>query len=319
MLKFDELRERIYDADRIVITAHTSPDGDAIGSSLGLYGLLKKIKDDVLVVFKEYPQDDLSFLPWFSNLVIDPYFEVRENDLIIVLDCGNTERINLNIDVKIFKNNIVNIDHHKSNENYGILNWVDDSKAAVGEMIYELANELKITIDEKVGECLYTSILTDTGGFKYSNTSKNTHLIAGELIQTGISFTEIYERIFDFKSYKQIKLYSKAIESIRLYHNESLCIMEISMDDIAELDAQNEDLGDLINLGMKISSVEVALMLKEKGNLIKGSLRSKKKIDVCELARVFDGGGHIRAAGFSSELSGEEIKKIIIEKLKGRL
>ncbi|WBW94836.1 DHH family phosphoesterase [Oceanirhabdus sp. W0125-5] len=310
-------REIILNADKVVITGHTSLDGDSIGSSLGLYGILKKIKNEVHVVYKEVPPKEFSFLPYFSNIKVTEEDIIDENDILIVLDCGNVERINLNINVDKFRNNIINIDHHKSNEEYGVINWVDSSRAAVGEMIFELAQLLGLEIDENISSCLYTSLLTDTGSFKYSNTTERTHEIAGKLISTGINFTEIHDKIYENKSLKQIKLYATVIESMEMHYNNKLCIMEIKQSDIEKLEAENEDLGDLINLGTKIDTVEAVMLIKSNSEYKKVSLRSKNYIDVCKVAGLFGGGGHIRAAGFRSDLSTEEIKEKIINYLKG--
>jgi len=311
-------KDIILNANNVIITAHTSLDGDSIGSSLGLYGCLKKIKNEVQVVYKEQPPKAFSFLPYYSNIKVTEEEIIEENDLLIVLDCGNVERINLNINLDKF-NNIINIDHHKSNDEYGCINWVDSNRAAVGEMVFELARHLEIELDENISKNLYTSLLTDTGSFKYSNTSERTHQIAGELISKGINFTEIHDKIYENKSYKQIKLYATAIDSMEMYYNNKLCIMEIKQSDIEKLEAENEDLGDLINLGTKIDTVETVMLIKSNCEYKKVSLRSKNYIDVCKMAGLFDGGGHIRAAGFKSELSTDEIKEKTINYLKGLL
>ncbi|MCM1991120.1 DHH family phosphoesterase [Oceanirhabdus seepicola] len=311
------IKDLILNADKVVITAHTSLDGDSLGSSLGLYGCLKKIKNEVQVVFKERPPKEFSFLPYYSSIKVTEEDIIEENDILIVLDCGNVERINLNINIDKFRNNIINIDHHKSNEEYGNINWVDSGRSAAGELVFELAKSLEIELDENISKCLYTALLTDTGSFKYSNTSKRTHQIAGELISKGINFTEIHDKIYENKSFKQIKLYATAIESMEMYYNNKLCIMEIKQSDIEKLEAENEDIGDLINLGTKIDTVEAVMLIKSNCEYQKVSLRSKKYIDVCKMAGLFDGGGHVRAAGFKSELSTDEIKEKIINYLKG--
>lgn len=311
------IKDLILNANNVIITAHTSLDGDSLGSSLGLYGSLKKIKDEVQVVFKEIPPKEFSFLPYYSNIKVTEEDIIEENDILFVLDCGNVERINLNVDVIKSQNSIINIDHHKSNEEYGNINWVESSRAAVGELIFELVQQLELEIDENISKCLYTALLTDTGSFKYSNTSERTHQIAGELISKGINFTEMHDKIYENKSYKQIKLYATAIDSMEMHYNNKLCIMEIKQSDIEKLEAENEDLGDLINLGTKIDTVETVMLIKGNCEYKKVSLRSKNYIDVCKMAGLFNGGGHIRAAGFKSELSIDEIKEKIINYLKG--
>lgn len=310
-----ELKGRILSSDRVIITCHTSPDGDAIGSSLALHGLLNKMNVDSKVVLKERVSPELSFLPLFESIIIDSEFEIKEDDLVVVLDCGNTDRINLNVDVN--ESCVINIDHHKSNDQYGVINWVDTDRAAVGEMIFQMAEEFDIEVDESIAQCIYTSILTDTGGFKYSNTSERTHEIAGKLIAKGIDFTKIHENVFDRQSYKQVLMQAMVIDSMEMHFDGKLCIMELKKEELEKIEALEEDTGHLVNIGMKIDTVEMALLLKEKDEKIKGSLRSKKYVDVCEIAKIFGGGGHVRASGFGSEESTVDIKKKIIKHVEG--
>lgn len=300
--------------DKIGITCHVSPDGDAMGSSLALYEVLRKLGKHPYIISKESIEETFKFLP-NADKVNEDNSEVEENtDCVVVLDCGNVERINGNIDVNSNEYDVINIDHHKSNDMYGKFNYVDDTSASVGQIIYEIMEEMGVELDENIAKCIYTSILTDTGSFRHSGTSKKTHEIAGMLINTGIDFSEIHRTIFDNKKFERIKLYGKVIDTIKLDCNDRLCTMYIKESFLKELGLENEDTSDLLSFGTKIGSVEVTALIKEFKGGVKVSLRSKNIVDVSAVAENFGGGGHIRAAGFAVEnASVEEVKEKLIE------
>lgn len=311
-MTIEEIVNSIHCANKICITNHTSMDGDALGSALGLYNILKKMDKNVYVRIKENVPSYLNFLPGCKEISVSEDIISEDTDCVIVLDCGNVERINAVININSKHYTLINMDHHISNDMYGDLNYVDTYASAVGEIIYDLMKPLNVKLCKDVAECLYVSILTDTGAFKYSNTSNKTHSIAGELIATGINFTEIHEKIFDNKSFNKIKFFGKVIDTIELFANNQACTMEVREKDVKELSLVGEDTGDVIAFGTKIDSVEVTALLKEKDGLTKVSLRSKKEVDVRKIAEQFGGGGHVRAAGFASNNSIEQVKKELV-------
>lgn len=317
----DKIINTILQSTKISITNHVSPDGDALGSALGLYSILKSLNKKVEVIALEKPPVNLEFLPGYDNVVVSEEEISTDVDCVIVLDCANVERVNANINFSDGTYKIINIDHHMSNDNYGYINYVDTSSPAVGQIIFHILERLNVELTKEIATCLYTSLLTDTGSFRYPGTSKETHRIAGALISTGINFTKIHEMIFDSKSYEKIKLYGKVIDTIKLELHNKVCFMDLYDEFIKELSLENEDVGDVISFGTKIKDVEVTVFIKEKNNLLKISMRSKEVVDVRKIAEIYGGGGHTRAAGFSTEKSRDEIKeeliKIISEELIG--
>jgi phosphoesterase RecJ-like protein len=238
-----------------------------------------------------------------------------------VLDCGDTKRINADLDFTNRDYTIVNIDHHMSNDLYGDLNYVDTNASAMSETVYQMLCIMGIKIDKDMATCLYTSLITDTGSFKYSGTTSVTHTIAGDLINTGIDFSEIHRIIFDNKKFYTIKLRGKVIEKMELI-GEEICIMVITKEMLSELgiDAETADTSDIINIGMQVDSVETTALIKEADDGVKVSLRSKSKVDVRKVAEVFGGGGHIRASGMKLENKTiEEAKELIVTELKKSL
>lgn len=319
MRQINSVIEAINRSKKIGITCHVSPDGDALGSSLALMQGLLKLNKEAYIMSKEFLPETFEYLP-FSNEVNKNIDYILENtDTIIVLDCGNIDRINSNLELSNRDYTLINIDHHLSNDLYGDINYVNTDAAAVAEIIYEMFNIMNIEIDPDIATCLYTSLVTDTGSFKHSNTTDLTHKIAGHLINAGIDFSQIHRNIFENVKYSRIKLQGRVIENMYLIQDEKVCIMELTQAMLDEFDINNGDSSDIISLGTKIDTVEVAVLVKETEDGVKVSLRSKNIVDVRKIAEKFGGGGHIRAAGFASEKSLKEIKKIIIKDIEKEL
>ncbi|MFU0823878.1 DHH family phosphoesterase [Clostridium sp.] len=311
--------EKIKESKKVGITCHISPDGDSLGSSLALMQGLLNMGKNAYIISKEEVPETFYYLPYCDRISKDLSYVLEDTDTVIVLDCGNFERINADIDLNNRGYTLINIDHHISNDNYGDLNYIDIKAAAVAEIIYELLDTLNVNIDKDIATCLYTSILTDTGSFRHSNTTKLTHKIAGELIDKKIDFSEIHRKIFENISFERLRLQGKVIEKMQLELSRRLCIMEVTKEMIEEFNIDKSDTSDLVNLGTQIDTVEVAILLKECDCITKVSLRSKKKVDVRKIAEMFNGGGHVRAAGFSTNISLEEIKSILIKQIEKEL
>jgi phosphoesterase RecJ-like protein len=316
----NSILEKIKESNKIAITFHASPDGDSLGSSLALLQGLHKIGKEAYILSKDELPKNFKFLP-FSNVIDGKNYVITPNtECVIVLDCGDVKRINaeLNIDVKEYT--LINIDHHMSNDLYGDLNYVDTNASAMSEIVYQMLRIMGIEIDKDMAICLYTSLITDTGSFKYSGTTSVTHTIAGDLINTGIDFSEIHRVLFDNKEFSRIKLYGKAIEKMELI-NEEICVISITNNVFSELELDPEtDTSDIINLGMQVDSVETAVLIKEADKGVKVSLRSKSRVDVRKVAENFGGGGHIRAAGLRMEnKTVDEAKKLIVSELQSAL
>lgn len=305
---------------KIGITFHTSPDGDSLGSSLALLQGLRKIGKHAFIISKDKVPELYDFLPFkdeVNNAV--QFLPSVELDCVIVLDCGNFERISANLDLNRKTYVLANVDHHMSNSLYGDLNFVDTSASSVGEIIYRILNSLDIEVDRNIATCIYTSIISDTGGFKHSNTTFTTHAIAGELISTGIDFSELHRLLFQNKKFKRLKLQAKVIENMYLIHKEAICIMKLSKSMLDELSIEASDTSDIISLGIDIDTVEVAALIKEADEGVKISLRSKSAVDVRKIAELFGGGGHIRASGLSINKSINEAEELIINAIKKEL
>lgn len=311
-----EIKEEIIKSKRIGLSFHTSPDGDAIGSTLALLNALRHLGKDSYIISRDVISYNLSFLS-LSDEIDGNTLEPRVGtDLVIILDCGNVERISA--DLSNYGGKIINIDHHISNENYGYLNYVDTTASATCEISYSLVRELGIDLNSKsdiniaIGSAVYCGIVTDTGSFRHSNVTKRTHDISAKLINIGIDNSKIHSNLFDNKPFEKVKLMGSVLSNIELVLNNKVAILEVPKKILEELNLQNVDTSDIINVGLGIKGVEVSMLLKEVEDGVKGSLRSKNDVDVRKVAEVYGGGGHIKAAGLMQ-------KGVDLEKAKENL
>ncbi|MGL4991094.1 MAG: DHH family phosphoesterase [Sarcina sp.] len=317
-MSLHEVVEYINSVENIAITFHVSPDGDATGSVLSLLQGLRNYGKKAYVISKDKPSDNLSFLPYIEEITGDVIKPSEDTECVVVLDCGNKERIAA--DLTQFNGKILNIDHHLSNDMYGDINYIDTNASATCEIIYELLMMLKIDINENISKTLYTGLVTDTGSFRFSNATKKTHNIAGELVENGIKHDAIHRDLFDNKSFEKLILTGKVLESMERVCDGKIIIMKLTKDMLALIDTDKEDTGDLVSFGNKVVGTKGCILLKEADDGIKVSFRSKDTLDVRNIAEYFGGGGHTKAAG--AKIIGvniDEAKKMIIEKLEKEL
>ncbi len=303
------------------VTTHVSPDGDAIGSVLGLYHCLTQIGKNVDVVIDDILPDKYNFLAGYNMIKkADDISKDKKYDCIFVLDSGSEDRIGDSIEIIKNGNIIVNIDHHITNTMFGDINYVDPNAASVGEIIYQLIKINGYDVSKVISECLYTSIITDTGGFRYSNTTSTTFNIAGDLINSGINFTEIANTVFDRKTVPEVKLLSMVMSTLELYYDNKVSVIYLTEDMLYKSGSQYEDAESFINIVRDIDTVDTAIFIKEKEKgTFRISLRSKQIVDVKDIAVAFGGGGHIRAAGCTIVGSKDEVRDKLLAEVKKQL
>ena len=317
MNNLNEIIETIKKSNKIGVACHTFPDGDALGSISALIQGLRKINKDCYILSKDDKvMEQLEFMN-LSKEFNESNAIIKENtDLVVVLDCGNFERVSFD-QKTLSKVKLVNVDHHRTNDNYGDLNYIDYKASATGEIVFEMLGLMNIELDKDIAENLYIAISTDTGSFKYESTTKKTHEIAGTLIDLGIDFQDISKKLFETKSKERLILLSKALSSMESFFNGKVNIMTIMENDFVAADVKDRDTGDIINFGLSPKDSEVSIVLKEADEKIRASLRTKKKVDAGEFAQNFKGGGHKRAAGLTLDTPNfEEAKDILLRELE---
>lgn len=316
MNKLSEIVEVLKSKNKIAVACHTFPDGDALGSVVAMVLALRKLNKDVYILTKDKVMEQIDFLPLVDEVNNSNDEVKKDTDVVLVLDCGNFDRVSFD-QKTLGKIKLLCVDHHKSNSMYGDLNYVDIKSSATGEIVYDMINLLNVEIDKDISKCLYTAIATDCGSFKFENTTKRTHEIAGALIDTGIEFQEISRQLFETKSMERIKLISRALNSMESYLNNKVNIMIIKEKDFLELNVKDRDTGDIINFGLMPKDAEVSIVLKEAEGKVRGSIRTKKKVDAGLFAESFNGGGHSRAAGLTLDTPNfEEAKDILLRELE---
>lgn len=311
------LLQKIEGSKNIIISSHINPDGDAIGSGLGLYlALTKKYPDkSIRFILEDKVPYNYSFLKGTEK--IEKFDELKDEpkaDLFIVVDSAVFKRIGKVADLRkdAF---LVNIDHHISNDNYGDLNIVKNISSA-SEVVYGVIKDLGIEIDVLAGESLYTGIVTDSGNFQYDSTSMDTFRIAGELLALGIDRDNIINEVYRSRTLGFIRTLGIALSEMKIDNEKKLVSFLLTKDFMTKNNIQKDETEGIVEKLLEYKDCEVAVFLKEEGNgKIKGSLRSKRDIDVNKVAKAFDGGGHRKAAGFTTTLTEEEIIKIIKEKI----
>ncbi|MBL4930883.1 DHH family phosphoesterase [Clostridium paridis] len=310
----DEVIKKINESLNIGITYHISPDGDALGSALALLIGLKKYGKNVYIISKDIVSDDMGYLPCSSEVNGFQVTPKEDTDLVIVVDCGNLERISA--DLSNYSGTIINIDHHLSNDEYGNINYIDVNAAATAEIIYSLLKTMNIIINKDIATCLYTSLVTDTGSFRFSNVTKRSHEIAGELIELGIDNSSIHSEIFDNKPLNSLKILGEILKNIKVFFNGKVSYLELTKDICDDC----EDVSDVVNYGLKIKGVEVAVFIKEIKDGVKVSLRSKHDFDVRKVAEVFGGGGHTKASGITfRNKTIQDVKELILTSIENEL
>jgi phosphoesterase RecJ-like protein len=317
----DEIRA----GERFVLVTHEHPDGDALGSLVGMHNVLRALgKDSVMFMSAdEFP------LPYeyrffdLEGLASVPPPDIDERT-VIYLDCGNIDRNPLEI-VKRDGTHIVNVDHHHDNTRFGTINWVDDDASCTAELVWCLMRDLGVEPTLTIAEALYVGLVTDTGRFMYENTGARAHVMAAELIDAGIDVAGVYKRLYEEMPFAKLELLSRALAHIERYDDGALTIARLTRDDFRLAGAEESYSEGVIDHLRSVAGTKVAAMSRE---LLAEAATGRKKVslratgddvDVSAIARAGGGGGHRRAAGFSTELSDADLVSFLREHIDAQL
>ena len=310
----DELRQ----ADKLLLTTHENPDGDALGSLLATHFILEQLGKDSLM----YMSPDEFPLPWeyrtwrFDGLVGAPPDDLDER-LVVFLDCGNIDRMPVDF-LKRDGVRILNIDHHHDNTRFGTVNLVAADASCTAEIVWGLAKELGAEITPPIADALYVALITDTGRFMYENTSPAAHQMAAELIEAGVDPHQVYRRIFEDLPFRRLELLQRALASIERHDDGAITVACLTKKDFEETGALETDTEGVVDHMRAVEGTAVAVMVRDllgedRQGMRKVSLRATDgRVDVSMIARELGGGGHRQAAGFSTALEYREL----VEKLR---
>jgi len=321
---FDAVVERLRRAKTLMLATHVGPDGDGLGSEIGLLHALEAMGKKVWVVNAEPVPAMYRFLPDWQRLGIQGCGDLPDQvDVMVVVDCGDSDRLGDAWHLRDRASSVVNIDHHVTNERFGDLNLVLPEACAVGEIVYDLLQALRAPLKRESALGLYTSITTDTGSFKYTNTTARTFRIAAHLVDLGVEPWPVALEVFETASQGKMALTGDVLAHTRLVGaTQQVAMALIPFDMFVKTGTTKDDVEGLIDLMRRIDTVEVAALAREEEpGRWKVSLRAKRRADVSKVAENFDGGGHPFAAGFNivgnAERWLEKLEQALVEATQG--
>ena len=326
----DGIVNEIKSSKNIVLTVHINPDGDALGSLLAFYFMIneyckknntkkmvKIIVDDKLPKYMRHFKD--TELIWSYEKFSEEFKQNFQNDekfdLFISLDCANEERYGKSIEIKKLSKKSINIDHHISNTEHADFNYVEDI-CSTGELLYQFLKIFDIELTKKIAEYMYLGIINDTGNFRHDNVTPHTFLVCSKLIEAGVNNHKIANIIFAV-SEKQVDFIGEVYKNKKNDKKYKFVSYYLTQSKMKELGIEKDDTNSTSEMLLKIEGMEISLFVREEEDgSLKGSFRANDKYNVNKIASIFGGGGHIKAAGFKTDLSFEEILEKTYEELK---
>ncbi|MFH1855621.1 MAG: bifunctional oligoribonuclease/PAP phosphatase NrnA [Candidatus Omnitrophota bacterium] len=310
-----KIKEALEKYNKFLIVAHKKPEGDAIGSMMGMYLLLKKLNKEAVMANADVFPDNLDCIKFAE---IKQLNEINKfgYEAVIVLDCADENRTG-SIKSLLKGKPVINIDHHISNTKFADINWIDGQTSSVAEMLYHLFKKMQVPFDIKSALSLYVGIMTDTGSFKFSNTSPQTLKICAELLEFGIKSEEVYNSIYNRRSVEVMRLLGLSLADLKTDKSRRICWISVTPQILKKTGVKISECDDFIDFVKMVKTAEVAAIFyylnKDKTKI---SLRSKGKIDVNEIAFFFGGGGHKLASGAEINASLEKSEKMVIERIE---
>jgi phosphoesterase RecJ-like protein len=310
MLK--KIKKIITDGKRFLITTHIDPDGDAIGSVLSLYWAFESLKKDSSIYLKDAIPYRYEFLPKPPQI----YYELSKDayDAIFVLDCGNLFRVGDGYEKLKDMGTIINIDHHNTNETFGMVNLIDENASSTAEILYKLFKRLSIPITFNMAINIYTAILTDTGSFRYENTNPDVFAICEEMTRSGVIPSYVSRMVYENHPKERFLLLGLVLTTLKTYNQDRIAMAYVTEEMFKKTKTTREHTDGFVEYIREIKGVDVAILLREvNGQRYKISMRSKGTIDVANICNIFGGGGHKNAAGCNIDGNMEEVKKKLKE------
>jgi phosphoesterase RecJ-like protein len=302
----DQVLDELRSADKLFLTTHENPDGDALGSLRGMQLVLEALgKDSVMFMAPDqFPLPrEYRHMP-FADVLGAPPDDLKER-LVVFLDCGNIDRMPVDF-LREDGVRIVNIDHHHDNTRFGDVNLVVPTASCTAEIVYGLARDLGVEITKPLAEALYIGLVTDTGKFMFENTTPAAHRLAADLIAAGVEPQEIHRRLYEGLPFSRIQLLARALAAVQRFDDGSLTLTHLTRDDFHHSEAGESDSEGIVDHMRQVEGTLVACMVRDllaDDGRRKVSLRATNgRVDVSAIARGFGGGGHRQAAGFTTDL-----------------
>jgi len=318
-MSLNEICKSIKKYNNFLITAHTSPEGDALGSQLGFYNLIRKLGKQAIMIIDDQLPYGYDFLPGVGSIrCLGKKLKYIKFDCLVALDCADLKRTGRVCELNQDNHPVLNIDHHISNKNFGDINWVDAKASSCSEMIYRLHKQLGLAMDQDTALVLYTGIMTDTGSFRYSNTSSFTFKAVAELLKFKVNVAGVYRHTYENIPLWQVKLLLKILSKIKFFGQGKIATFSINLEP-SGVKIPGIDLADhVLSFGRAIKGVQVVVLFKNNLKLksqVRVNLRSQGNLDVNKIAAFFGGGGHKAAAGCTIEDSFLAVRRKVIAKI----
>jgi phosphoesterase RecJ-like protein len=308
----DDLRRH----QRVVVTSHVRPDGDAIGSALALAWALRAIGKQARVVNRDRAPVQLEEFPGVDQIEIAETVP-PDTDAVVVLECGDLERTGL---AGLDRFHVINVDHHPGNTGYGAVQWFDGTAAACGEQVFEIIAELGAPLTRDMATQLFVAIVTDTGSFRYPGVSPRTFTICARLLEAGADPVFVARKLYDSNTLGRLRLQGAVLQTLELLESGHLATLHLDAATLAATGATAEETDGLINLPLSVKAIQAVVFFKQaEDGQYRVSLRSKGDVDVGRVARGFGGGGHKNASGCTLTGDLPAVTAAILERLRPEL
>lgn len=310
-----KIADIIQKSDSVALVIHVNPDADCVGTATALVIALRSMGKKADVFCQDPIPGRLSFLVEEGFMCTSK----EKYDVCLCIDVAEEYMMgNVKQDIYDLSDTRCCIDHHSTNKGYADCNYIDAKASAVGEIVYTFIKDfLSLEVTGDMAMRLYAAIASDTGSFRYSNTTSRTHLIAGELMQKDFDAPRVMRILFESKTEAQLRLNAEVIEGLRFYENGKICVAVVDENLLNKYELAFGEADDIASIPRSIVGVEVGVYIKVKGDkLCKASLRSNEYVDVAAIAKALGGGGHIRAAGVTVEENAQRTEEILLELIK---
>jgi len=312
-----KIKKALSSAKTALVLCHVDPDADTIGSMIAVSLILRRLKIKAQMVSHDRIPQTYDFLPMISKIAHE-IPDATRYDVVITVDAADIRRVGENFNARGKAGLLINIDHHPDNTRFGDINFVAKVSSAA-ELVYDLCNYLKVPISKDIAVCLYTAIITDTGNFKYENTTGSTFKIASDLLRAGVSPSRIAGRIYDTKSLSSLKVLAAALQRTGVSDDGRVIWTSVTDEMVDRASARGEELTGIVDHLRSVKGTEVALLFREHKGKIKVNLRSKEKVNVQKIAAELGGGGHIRAAGVSLDGSLDDVRDKVLAVVRSHM
>jgi bifunctional oligoribonuclease and PAP phosphatase NrnA len=314
--ELDALVAALRESERFLVATHENPDGDALGSMLGLTLGLRGLGKDV----EMYLAGGAPLPGEYGFLALDGLLRAPPGDLservLVAVDCANERRIGEDPAILSAPRLVLDVDHHHDNSRFGAVNLIVDGASSTAEIVRDLLSALEVPLTPEIAEPLYVGLVTDTGRFQYSNTTPKALRLAAELVEAGADIHDVFRHVYETVQFAKLKLLARALERARLFEGGRLVVSSLLRSDFDDVGAEEPYSEGIIDYLRSVEGSEMVALIREPprddGPTHRVSLRSSHdEVDVSAIARLAGGGGHRQAAGFSSELPLEEIIEFV--------